>query len=165
MSCRRPSASRATASYNLEIRALKRDGTPSEVIASVVFTIKTAFWKTWWFWLLMALLIGSLIFYFTQQRNKIKREQAVQTLLTEKKLSELELRALKAQINPHFVFNCLNSIKFLNHQKKFEETDIYLDKFSYLLRKTLDFSGLQKIALEEELAYSKNYLEIGRAHV
>jgi ligand-binding sensor domain-containing protein len=148
------------AAYNIQIRALKRDGTPSEIIASVAFKIETAFWKTWWFWLLAALLIGGLIFYITQQRNKIKREQSIQALLTEKKLSELELRALKAQINPHFVFNCLNSIKFLNHQKRFEETDIYLDKFSYLLRKTLDFSGLQKIPLEEELAYSKNYLEL-----
>ncbi len=146
--------------YNVQIRALKRDGTASELITNVVFKIKTAFWKTWWFWLLVTLLVGGLIFYITQQRNKIKREQSIQALLTEKKLSELELRALKAQINPHFVFNCLNSIKFLNHQKRFEETDIYLDKFSYLLRKTLDFSGLQKIPLEEELAYSKNYLEL-----
>jgi ligand-binding sensor domain-containing protein/anti-sigma regulatory factor (Ser/Thr protein kinase) len=147
-------------SSNIQIRALKRDGTPSEIIASVAFKIETAFWKTWWFWLLVALPVGGLIFYITQQRNKIKREQSIQALITEKKLSELELRALKAQINPHFVFNCLNSIKFLNHQKRFEETDIYLDKFSYLLRKTLDFSGLQKIPLEEELAYSKNYLEL-----
>jgi sensor histidine kinase YesM/ligand-binding sensor domain-containing protein len=150
----------APGTYNVQIRALKRDGAASEIIASVLFKIETAFWKTWWFWLLIALLIGGLIFYITQQRNKIKREQSIQALLTEKKLSELELRALKAQINPHFVFNCLNSIKFLNHQKRFEETDIYLDKFSYLLRKTLDFSGLQKIPLEEELAYSKNYLEL-----
>jgi ligand-binding sensor domain-containing protein len=150
----------APGSYNVQIRALKRNGTPSEIITSLAFKIETAFWKTWWFWLIVALLVGGLIFYITQERNKIKREQSIQTLLTEKKLSELELRALKAQINPHFVFNCLNSIKFLNHQKRFEETDIYLDKFSYLLRKTLDFSGLQKIPLEEELAYSKNYLEL-----
>ncbi len=150
----------ASGIYNLQIRALKRNGIPSEMITTVAFKIETAFWKTWWFWLFVALLIGGLIFYITQQRNKIKREQSIQTLITEKKLSELELRALKAQINPHFVFNCLNSIKFLNHQKRFKETDIYLDKFSYLLRKTLDFSGLQKIPLEEELAYSKNYLEL-----
>jgi ligand-binding sensor domain-containing protein len=150
----------AASVYDVQIRALKRDGNPSDKIVSVVFKINTSFWKTWWFWALVALIIGSLIFYFTQRRNSIKRERTVQALLTEKKLSELELKALKAQINPHFVFNCLNSIKFLNHQKRFEETDLYLDKFSYLLRKTLDFSGLQKIPLQEELAYSKNYLEL-----
>jgi ligand-binding sensor domain-containing protein len=146
--------------YKIKIRALKRDGNPSEKEAAVMFKISAVFWKTIWFWVLSIIAITLLAFYFLQKRNKYKREQAIQTLLTEKKLSELELRALKAQINPHFVFNCLNSIKFLNHQKRFEETDIYLDKFSYLLRKTLDFSGLQRIPLEEELAYSKNYLEL-----
>ncbi len=146
--------------YNIQVRTLNRDGIPSKNIAEVKFKISSAFWKSIWFWALMTLLLVALFFYITQSRNKIKREQAVQNLLTEKKLSELELRALKAQINPHFVFNCLNSIKYLNHQNKKVETDIYLDKFSYLLRKTLDFSGLQKIPLEEELAYSKNYLAL-----
>jgi ligand-binding sensor domain-containing protein len=146
--------------YKIQIRALNRDGNPSNKIAEVSFTIRAAFWKTAWFWGLCTIASLVFLFYFTQKRNKIKREQGVQKLLTEKKLADLELKALKAQINPHFVFNCLNSIKFLNHQKRFAETDIYLDKFSYLLRKTLDFSGLQKIPLEEELAYSKNYLEL-----
>ena len=75
-------------------------------------------------------------------------------------MADLELKALKAQINPHFVFNCLNSIKYLNYQHRFNETEIYLDKFSYLLRKTLDYSGLQKISLQDELVFSKNYLEL-----
>ncbi len=150
----------APANYTIQVRTLNRDGNPSTNIAEVKFKISIAFWKTFWFWTLVTLLLVALFFYLIQTRNKIKREEAVQQLLIEKKLSELELRALKAQINPHFVFNCLNSIKYLNHQKQFEETDIYLDKFSYLLRKTLDFSGLQKIPLEEELAYSKNYLAL-----
>ncbi len=146
--------------YKIQIRAIKRDGNPSSKIEVIIIKIKTPLLSSFWFWFFVTLSAIALVFYFTQRNNKQKREQAVQKLLTEKKLSELELRALKAQINPHFVFNCLNSIKFLNHQKRFTETDLYLDKFSYLLRKTLDFSGLQKISLEEELAYSRNYLEL-----
>jgi ligand-binding sensor domain-containing protein len=146
--------------YKIQVRTLNRDGNPSNIIAEVRVVIKNAFWKTSWFWALCTLILLAFLFYITQRRNKIKRETTVQKLLTEKKLSDLELRALKAQINPHFVFNCLNSIKYLNYQKRFVETDIYLDKFSYLLRKTLDFSGLQKITWDEELAYSKNYLEL-----
>jgi sensor histidine kinase YesM len=146
--------------YKVQIRAINRDGIPSNKTEVVTFKIKTPLKKSPWFWTIVGLAIGAIILYFTQRINKVKRERTVQKLLTEKKLSELELKALKAQINPHFVFNCLNSIKYLNHQKRFAETDIYLDKFSYLLRKTLDFSGLQKIPLEEELAYSRNYLEL-----
>jgi ligand-binding sensor domain-containing protein/anti-sigma regulatory factor (Ser/Thr protein kinase) len=146
--------------YDIVICAINRDGNASTIVENITIKIKTPLIKSFWFWGALALLAAWLVFYFTQRRNKFKREEAVQKLLTEKKLSDLELKALKAQINPHFVFNCLNSIKYLNHQKRFVETDLYLDKFSFLLRKTLDYSGLQKITLEEELDYSKNYLEL-----
>lgn len=150
----------AAGKYRIQIRALNRDGNPSKKVAEITFNIVAPFWKTGFFWIVIALMGGALIYYLTEKRNSIKREQSIQVLLTQKKLSDLELKALKAQINPHFVFNCLNSIKFLNHQKRFIETDLYLDKFSYLLRKTLDFSGIQKISLQDELEYSKNYLEL-----
>lgn len=152
----------APGKYTVQIRAIKRDGNPSEKIAQVLFIIATPLWKNPYLILIVLFGFITAMFYLIQKRSKVKRERSIQQLLTEKKLSELELKALKAQINPHFVFNCLNSIKYLNHQKRFEETDLYLDKFSYLLRKTLDFSGLQKITMEEELAYSRNYLELER---
>ena len=146
--------------YTIKIRPYNKDGKVSLDIATIQFKIKAPFYKTSLFIILLLLIIIGSLFYFLQRQNKIKRERTIQQILAEKKLTDLELKALKAQINPHFVFNCLNSIKYLNHQKKFEETDLYLDKFSYLLRKTLDFSGLQKITLQEELLYSKNYLEL-----
>lgn len=146
--------------YTITVRAIKRDGLPSLKTAIITFKINTPFWKNPFFLLFAVVTALAATFYLTQRRSKIKRERSVEKLLTEKKLSDLELKALKAQINPHFVFNCLNSIKYLNHQKRFEETEMYLDKFSYLLRKTLDYSGLQKITLQDELLYSKNYLEL-----
>ena len=146
--------------YIVKMRVFKRDGTPSKKIAEVTFRIRTPFWQHWIFLIFIFLLCSGTAFYFLQKRSRILRIRSIQKLLTEKKLSDLELKALKAQINPHFVFNCLNSIKYLNYQKRFEETEHYLDKFSYLLRKTLDFSGLQKITLEDELRYSTNYLEL-----
>ena len=150
----------APGNYKVEIRALKRDGSPSNKSAEISFKISAPFWKTTIFTVALFVVLLVTVIFFLQKRNKIKREQAVLKLLTEKKLADLELKALKAQINPHFVFNCLNSIKYLNHQHRFKETEIYLDKFSYLLRKTLDYSGLQKISLEDELVFSKNYLEL-----
>ena len=150
----------APGNYNVAIRALKRDGSPSNKAVEISFKIRAPFWKTPIFTIFIFVGLLLAIIYFLQKRNKIKREQAVQKLLTARRLGDLELRALKAQINPHFVFNCLNSIKYLNHQQRFNETALYLDKFSYLLRKTLDYSGLQKISLQDELVFSKNYLEL-----
>lgn len=146
--------------YSISIRPINRDGSASTNMVNIDFTINTPFWKSSIFITLLILGTFGAVFYYLQKRNQLKRERSIQQLLTEKKIIDLELKALKAQINPHFVFNCLNSIKYLNHQKRFDETDLYLDKFSYLLRKTLDFSGLQKITLQQELLYASNYLAL-----
>ena len=80
--------------------------------------------------------------------------------MTEKKIAELEMQALKAQINPHFVFNCLNSIKGFIYDKNYEQADKYLDKFSELLRSTMDNADASIISLEEEIKYLDTYLQL-----
>ncbi len=146
--------------YNIQIRAIKRDGTPSSQSASVNIYIKTPFWKSGIFWIVVvfALFIASI--FFLQRSGRQKQKKAVEKVLTEKKLGELEMQALKAQINPHFVFNCLNSIKGFIYDKDFKQADIYLDKFSALLRSTLDNSTSSIISLQDEVNYLDNYLQL-----
>lgn len=87
-------------------------------------------------------------------------EQRKMHLETEydKKLTEIELKAIRAQINPHFIFNCLNSIQLFVMQRDFEYAQKYLSDFSYLIRKTLDFSRRNFISLADEIAYLNTYL-------
>jgi two-component system, LytTR family, sensor kinase len=87
-------------------------------------------------------------------------EQRKMHLETEydKKLTEIELKAIRAQINPHFIFNCLNSIQLFVMQRDFEYAQKYLSDFSYLIRKTLDFSRRNFISLNDEIAYLNTYL-------
>lgn len=75
-----------------------------------------------------------------------------------KKLTEIELKAIRAQINPHFIFNCLNSIQLFVMQRDYEYAQKYLSDFSYLIRKTLDFSRRNFISLADEIAYLNTYL-------
>jgi LytS/YehU family sensor histidine kinase len=75
-------------------------------------------------------------------------------------MAELEMQALKAQINPHFVFNCLNSIKGFIYDKNYGQADKYLDKFSELLRSTMDNADAAIISLEEEIKYLDTYLQL-----
>ncbi|MCK7558241.1 histidine kinase [Chitinophaga sedimenti] len=75
-----------------------------------------------------------------------------------KKLSEIELKAIRAQINPHFIFNCLNSIQLFVMQRDYEYAQKYLSDFSYLIRKTLDFSRRNFISLSDEITYLNTYL-------
>ncbi len=147
-------------SYNIKIRAIKRDGSASGQQASVNVKVKTPFWKNPVFWTILVLFSFGAIIYFIQKRNKQREQAAVAKVMTEKKFAELEMQALKAQINPHFVFNCLNSIKGFIYDRNYEQADSYLDKFSELLRSTMDNADASIISLDEEIRYLDTYLQL-----
>lgn len=150
----------ASGQSNIKIRAIKRDGTPSSQVASINIFIRTPFWKNSIFWSVIGIALFILSIFILQRRSRQRQKTAVEKVVTEKKLSELEMQALKAQINPHFVFNCLNSIKGFIYDKDFGQADKYLDKFSELLRSTLDNSTSSIISLETEISYLDNYLQL-----
>lgn len=146
--------------YTIRIRSIKRDGTPSSRVAEIQFHIKTPFWKSSWFWGSLAVAGFALVLIAVQRRNRSRQQKAIEKITTEKKLAELEMQALKAQINPHFVFNCLNSIKGFIYDQDYVQADRYLDKFSELMRSTIDNSDAAVISLEEEIRYLDNYLQL-----
>jgi len=148
----------APGNYKIKIRALRRDGKPSLNEALVKFEIGTPIWKSAIFWVfIVAIGVGALL-YLQQRSNKQKQKMLLQKVLTEKRITELEMQALKAQINPHFIFNCLNSIKGFIYDKDYTQADKYLDKFSDLMRSTIDNSDASIISLKDELSYLGNYL-------
>ncbi|MFY0253258.1 histidine kinase [Chitinophaga sp. 30R24] len=94
-----------------------------------------------------------------RKKQELEEQRKIQ-LETEydKKLTEIELKAIRAQINPHFIFNCLNSIQLFVMQRDYEFAQKYLSDFSYLIRKTLDFSRRNFISLADEITYLNTYL-------
>ena len=72
----------------------------------------------------------------------------------------LQLKALRAQMNPHFLFNCLNSVQSYITSRDPEKASVYLSKFATLVRKSLDFSELEVISVEKEREFLQDYLEI-----
>jgi LytS/YehU family sensor histidine kinase len=77
-----------------------------------------------------------------------------------KRLAELELEAIKAQINPHFIYNCLNSIQYLNYKAEHEQAQQYLDLFARLIRMTMQYSQQAFIPIREEIDYLSLYLQL-----
>lgn len=150
----------ASGRYTIQIRGMKRDGTPSSQTESISFYIKTPFWKNGIFWTILVISTFFLSLFILEKRNKQKRKAEVEKVITEKKLTELEMQALKAQINPHFVFNCLNSIKGFIFDRDYAQADKYLDKFSDLMRSTIDNSDAAIISLQNEMIYLDNYLQL-----
>jgi len=95
-------------------------------------------------------------------REIAENELQLQKLESQKQFSELEMQALRAQMNPHFIFNCLSSINSFILKNKTEEASDYLTKFSRLIRMVLNNSKRAFISLEDELETLGLYLEMER---
>lgn len=115
--------------------------------------------------LLSLLIIGYLLFkrYKANQKNellKVSLEETEKTLKAEKKAAESELKALKSQMNPHFIFNALNSIQeqFMFGDKLLANEQ--MGNFTTLTRQILTVSGKKKISLATEVDILTKYLEL-----
>jgi ligand-binding sensor domain-containing protein len=141
--------------YIFQVRARKSNSEWS-LPANFSFIIQKSVWETWWFRLLavaIATLVLSAIF-----RNRIR--QVKKKAFVQHQLQELEMKALKSQMNPHFIYNAMNSIQALVLGKKTEEASLYIGKFGRLLRQVLDNSEKNAISLENELESLELYIQL-----
>jgi len=143
--------------YNFEIQAKIIGGnwTESKLIN---FEIKFPFYKqTWFVTILITFSILCLIIFFRFQIKKINKRQAEKDEV-ENTIAKLKQQALQSLMNPHFIFNVMNSLQqFINVNNK-ESANRYLSNFAKLIRLNLDISSKQFIFIEEELSYLKLYL-------
>lgn len=146
--------------YTFTVFGIGYNGNRSYAPTKLYFEIRPKFWQTWWFKTMIISLGAAALFiaitlYFQKKRNK-----KLETLYYEKKIAELELQAIKAQINPHFIYNCLNSIQFLLYKKDYRETENYLEIFARMIRKTLHYSEKTFMPIKEESEYLSLYLDM-----
>jgi ligand-binding sensor domain-containing protein len=127
---------------------------------SLDIKIKATFWTTWWFKIIVLLLLWGLIYAAYRYRITQLNNQAKLRTDYEVKLSELEMSALRTQMNPHFIFNSLNTINSFINLNNSAQANIYITKFSRLLRLILDHSRKKKITLKEELNVVELYLQM-----
>lgn len=148
----------APGNYTLFIRQL---GIPKNYMLN--FTILSPFWEEWWFFLLMGLLIAGIItvIYINRVKNiRQKTQSEIEKFKLEKALQLNVLSSIRSQMNPHFIFNALNTIQsyiYLNDKK---QAINYLGKFSVLTRKILDESNRETISLGEEMETLDLYLQL-----
>jgi ligand-binding sensor domain-containing protein len=146
--------------YNFQVRSSFIGTQNWSEPTSLTFFIKAPFYKTIWFILLMAAILALMVYYFYKSKiDQVKKEERMQATLN-KQLLTTELRALRSQMNPHFLYNCINSIKFYIIKNEPEQASTYLNKFSKLIRKFLTNSQFEFISLEEELHTLELYLEM-----
>ncbi len=111
------------------------------------------------FFVLGALLIWNLIYFMYHYVQKARNEEW-QRIQKEKELLELEAKALRARMNPHFIFNCLNSIKALIQSSHQQMAIDYLTTFSKLIRTLFYNADKRRISLFDEIENCRLYLEL-----
>ncbi|MEM7040719.1 MAG: histidine kinase, partial [Bacteroidota bacterium] len=144
--------------YTFEVKAANNDGLWNPKIKRLTLQISPAWWQTTWFYLglvLVSLLIVGLL--IRQRINKIRTEARLKAEY-EKQLVEIQSAALRAQMNPHFLFNCLNSInRFVTRNEPLMASE-YLGDFASLIRRILNNSAENLISLAEELETIRLYI-------
>jgi hypothetical protein len=149
--------------YVVQIRAVNEDGLASAKLVSVRFSIGRPFWQQWWFLALVGLSLAGLVYWLYRSRlNRQAREarlQAERNALAQE-LQQSRLTAIKSQMNPHFLFNALNTIQSYIYLNEKKQASTYLVKFSELTRLILDMSSGDTVALAEELKAIGLYLEL-----
>jgi two-component sensor histidine kinase len=128
-----------------------------KVIQKLDFEVELFIWQNWWFlpliFLFSAIIVSMLTYLFSLYRLRQQlRLQAVR--------HELEIKALRAQMNPHFIFNSMNTIDAYILRKRFIEASDCLQKFSKLIRRILESSENQTISIQNEIETLQLYIEL-----
>jgi ligand-binding sensor domain-containing protein len=145
--------------YTFRVKGTNNDGAWNEQGASVTLIVRPPWWRTWPAYMLLALLIAVGIYAVIQYRiTKIRMHHEI--AMQKHKAIELEMQALRAQMNPHFIFNSLNSINMFILENDKLQASAYLSKFSRLIRLILQNSREAVIPLQSELEALRLYLEL-----
>lgn len=144
----------APGDYSLQLRASGKPGI--EKTTTLNFSINPPFWKTAWFIGLGFFVITFCLYLLYRYRVGQIRQRAN----LDKLLSQTEMKALQAQMNPHFIFNSLNSIREMILNNENRDASHYLSKFAHLIRITLDQSTRALVTLKDTIDYLQRYLEM-----
>ena len=140
--------------YSIQLKATGKSG--NEKITSIMVYIRPPLWNTIWFRVVTGLLLTGLLYLLYRRRIKQVRQKAN----IDKLLAQTEMKALHSQMNPHFIFNSLNSIREMILNDKNRQASHYLSKFAQLIRITLDQSGQSLISLRNTIEYLQQYIEM-----
>lgn len=146
--------------YVFQLQAANNEGVWNSQVLSVPVVIATAWWTTWWFYVLLGITVLGLSGWLYKRRiGQVKQREYVRSEF-DKKLANVEMSALRAQMNPHFLFNSLNSIDSYIIKNESKKASEYLNNFARLIRLILQNSRSNYISLKDELETLELYLQM-----
>lgn len=145
--------------YTLQMVATNKYGVKSKM-TSISFEIEKLLWEKTWFRVLAILVIAVFVGLFINIRIQSIRKKEREKLAVANRVNELEQHALQAQMNPHFIFNSLNSIQQYVVERNINGANKFISEFARLIRLTLELSSKSEINIEQEILYITTYLEL-----
>jgi hypothetical protein len=146
--------------YTFQLQAANNEGVWNSQVLSLPVVIATAWWNTWWFYVLLVVLgLGFSGWLYKRRIAQVKQREYIRSEF-EKKLANVEMSALRAQMNPHFLFNSLNSIDSYIIRNESKKASEYLNNFARLIRLILQNSRSNYISLKDELETLELYLQM-----
>jgi len=145
--------------YNLQIMA-KSQNTDWSKPSFLSFRVLPRFVETIWFTLLIIISLGCLSILFMIWLIKLKNRKIREELELTERINELKHQALSSMMNPHFIFNALNSVQYLINCKRNEEANDYIAMMAKLVRRNLDTAGSGFILLSDEILRLELYLNL-----
>jgi len=149
--------------YLLQVKGYNEDGVATDKPAELSFTIAAPFYKQGWFFTSIVLLAMALVYLYFRWRlnNEKKRAELISTKARlEQELHQSMLSSIKSQMNPHFLFNALNTVQSYIYTNDKENASQYLGKFSELTRMILDMSNKERVSLADEIKALQLYLDL-----
>ena len=146
--------------YVFQLQAANNEGIWNTKILELPVYVATPFWLTWWFRILAALLLAVAVYTLYRYRLRLVKNKQELKWEYEKKLANVEMTALLAQMNPHFIFNSLNSIDSYIIRNESKQASEYLNNFARLMRLILQNSRSNYISLNDELVALELYLQM-----
>lgn len=145
--------------YHFELKCRLVDGQWSEV-KTLEIIIPPHWWQTWWFQMAVAVVL--MLIAYSIYRGRLENVRQKERLKSEfqRKLHDVEMQALRSQMNPHFLFNSLNSIQMFIVKNQVMEAVEHLDNFSRLVRLILQNTRSPLVPLKEEVEALKLYMEM-----
>jgi LytS/YehU family sensor histidine kinase len=145
--------------YTLQLQAVNKFGNASNLLR-MPFTVAAPWWQTIGFLLLVFAAAVSLTWFFVSLRIRQIRNRQKEKEKVSQRMLELEQMALRAQMNPHFIFNCLNSIQQYIFDQDVFAANKYIAGFARLIRATLQNSSKAFIPLADEIDFLSGYLSL-----
>lgn len=140
--------------YKFEVKT--DGGGDTSAISSIDIIIKPPWWGTNWFRILVIVFVASAFYLILKRRIRTIRKESE----LKQRIAETEMMALRSQMNPHFIFNCINGIDAMIQSNDKYKATVYLNKFAKLIRNILEISKHKKVPFSKDIETLQLYIDL-----